>query len=1262
MAAIALCVWFPVNLKAAPPSTWWWDGATQPAPTGASLNVTTNVQNWLGDGYWDNGSSVEALIGWNDGDSAIFGGTASSQTIGADGITIGNMTFGEGPQGAGNSGTAYTLSGGTITLSANTGITNNTDTVISALLAGSGSLTKWGTSALTLTAENPYTGGTTVNAGTLCAWAGNTPTGAIGGGDVTVNNGGTISVGNDNSFVGGSHAPSSVITINAGGLIISTNGATCHLQPMVLDGGILNATIENDVYGNWNFDYGVSTPGDGSSSFILGGNATLTQGGGSVFDIGANDTLTVSTALQDTYNILSQGLIKTGDGTLTLTAANSYSGGTTVNSGTVFANAANSEIGAMGGDVAVNGGGTISVGGDNSLVGYLPSSYSAITINAGGLIISTNGAACHLEPLVLNGGTLSATIENASYGNWEFDYGVSTPGNGTSSFISGGNAGLTQVGGTVFNVGAGDTLMVSTVLAGSSSFTDQGLIESGGGTLTILATNTSTAQWMVAAGTLNGTGTIAAPVWVQPGGTLAAGTASSLGTLSLSGGLTLAGNVSLRINSITRTSDSLSQMAGFIYGGTLTVTDLGASLAKGETFTLFKLGGGAYGGGFTSFVLPALTPGLSWDLSQLTVNGSISVTNATGTPIFSPSPGTCLGAQTVTISSLTPGAIIYYTTNGSTPSATSLQGAAPVAVYVPENTTLTISAYAQVSGGLDSAVVAGTYTTVSEAIWTDTNGGNWLESDNWQHGLVGQGSGVTADFSQLTLSDDVSVTLNVPITVGQLIFGDVGNNYSWNVNPGAADTLTMDATNTPAITVSNQSATITVNIAGTDGLAKLGPGTLTLTGANTYSGGTTIDNGTISTSDFASLGSGPIQIGADGTNSFGTDGYNQPAFANAVSGSGAFNVWGSPGNQSFWSGDWSGFSGTLTLAAGDTGWWARSANTGGTAMQVNMIGGSPGCFLGLYDNESSITRTYNIGELTGGVGAVIFGQPNTADNITVSVGALDASTTFAGLIQDNWNGPTDASSTINLTKVGSGTLTLSGANTYTGATTVSSGTLQVDGAIASGAVAVQSGGTLDGAGVIAGPVMVNSGGTLNAGDLSGPGMLTISNALTLNPGSATMMRLNQAAATNDSVSGITMLTCGGTLTVTNLGGTLAAGNSFQLFNAATYAGSFSATNLPALGAGLAWNWLPTNGTLAVISTALPAPKITGFSHLADGWFSLTFSGSPGADYSVYATTNLALPISNWMVLTTGSFNGAPVPFQDTNATKYKARFYEVVLP
>jgi hypothetical protein len=54
------------------------------------------------------------------------------------------------------------------------------------------------------------------------------------------------------------------------------------------------------------------------------------------------------------------------------------------------------------------------------------------------------------------------------------------------------------------------------------------------------------------------------------------------------------------------------------------------------------------------------------------------------------------------------------------------------------------------------------------------------------------------------------------------------------------------------------------------------------------------------------------------------------------------------------------------------------------------------------------------------------------------------------------------------------------------------------------------------------------------------------------------------------------------LSVTNLSGTPAIGNSFQLFTAGSYAGTFAATNLPALGAGLAWNWNPENGTLSVI--------------------------------------------------------------------------------
>ena len=703
-------------------------------------------------------------------------------------------------------------------------------------------------------------------------------------------------------------------------------------------------------------------------------------------------------------------------------------------------------------------------------------------------------------------------------------------------------------------------------------------------------------------------------------------------------------------------------MNGVTFGGTLTVTDLGNSLALGKTFTLFQIAGGAYSGGFASFNLPALPANLSWDLSQLPVNGSIFVTNAAGAPVFSPPPGAYAGGQLVTISSFTPGTTIYYTTNGAAPSSDSLSGLAPVTVSVPNNATTTIRAYAHLSGYPDSAVVTATYTIMPEAVWTDVNGGSWNLPGNWMNGVVGQGSGVTADFSQLTLPWNGTVTLDGAITIGQLIFADVGNANSWIVSPGRSDTLTLDATNTPTITVSNQSAIITATIAGTNGLVKAGPGTLTLAGMNTYSGGTTISNGVIATTDFATLGTGAIRIGSNGTYSFTTDYYNQPTFPNAVSGSGAFNAYGNPGNQSFWSGDWSGFSGTLTLAAGDTGWWAESANTGSPAMKVNMIGGSPGCYLATYDKESGITRTYNIGELTGGVGAVIFGQPYTANNITLSVGALGASTTYAGVIQNNWALATDTTSTMNLTKVGSGNLTLSGTNYYTGVTIVSNGTLEVDGVLGAGAVTVQNGGTLDGAGVIAGPVAVNSGGALAAGDVSGVGALSIANTLTLNPGAATTLRINQAAATNDSVTAITTLTYGGALTVTNLGGTLAAGNSFPLFNAAAYAGNFAATNLPALGSGLAWNWTPTNGTLAVVSLPPPRPVFTGFGHLSNGSFSLSFTGASGVDYTVYATTNVALPISSWTVITNGLFNGAAVNFQDTNATNFRARFYQVELP
>src|SRR5208283_5483762 len=100
-------------------------------------------------------------------------------------------------------------------------------------------------------------------------------------------------------------------------------------------------------------------------------------------------------------------------------------------------------------------------GGDNSLVGYSTSGTRQIQINAGGLLVNTlnNGdgfSTAHLNALVLDGGTLSSVASDAAYGSWSLDYGVFTPGDGSTSYITGGNLSLTEIGGTVFNVGAGD--------------------------------------------------------------------------------------------------------------------------------------------------------------------------------------------------------------------------------------------------------------------------------------------------------------------------------------------------------------------------------------------------------------------------------------------------------------------------------------------------------------------------------------------------------------------------------------------------------------------------------------------------------------------------------------------------------------------------------------------------------------------------------------------------------------------------------------
>ena len=369
----------------------------------------------------------------------------------------------------------------------------------------------------------------------------------------------------------------------------------------------------------------------------------------------------------------------------------------------------------------------------------------------------------------------------------------------------------------------------------------------------------------MAGGTLGGNGTIGGAVTVQGGGTLAAGTPSAIGTLTLGSTLDLnADSINLmRINKTgsTLTADkvSMSGSGGIAYNGTLVVVSNANSDAftGGDEFTLFAKSAGAFSGSFAAISLPPLGAGLTWDTSQLPTTAAFRCSRPPSWPRpTSIRGGGYAGAQSVVISSATVGATIYYTTDNWTTTNTYT-----VPVMVPVSATTTIQAYAVKSGLLNSAVGSATYVTEPVAVWLNPSGGSWADPNNWTNNIVGQGRNGTADLSTLALAGPAAVTLDMSPTIGNLIFGDVGDLYTWEVGPGnPAGVLTLDATNTPVVNVINQTTTIAAAVAGTNGLTKAGAGTLTLGGVNTYSGETTVAAGTLKLNVVNASGSGAITL------------------------------------------------------------------------------------------------------------------------------------------------------------------------------------------------------------------------------------------------------------------------------------------------------------------------------------------------------------------------------------------------------------------
>jgi fibronectin-binding autotransporter adhesin len=320
--------------------------------------------------------------------------------------------------------------------------------------------------------------------------------------------------------------------------------------------------------------------------------------------------------------------------------------------------------------------------------------------------------------------------------------------------------------------------------------------------------------------------------------------------------------------------------------------------------------------------------------------------------------------------------------------------------------------------------------------------------------------------------------------------------------------------------------------------------------------------------------------------------------------------------------------GTVTINSPISGPGSMNFPNGYSGKTTAIILAANNTYAGTTTVGASSSVTIGAGGTAGTLGA-----GNTTDNGTLTFNRT-GSYSYSGII----------SGTGAVTKTASGSVTLAGANTYSGNTTVSAGTLLIGNTNAgTGSVAVNSGGTLGGNGAISGAVTVASGGSLALG-LS---TLTINNNLSLAGNVSVSVNKSLTPANGMAAVSGTLTTTGGSVTVSNLGSALAAGDTFQLFSQAVSGGA--AMTVSGGGAGVVWNNnLALNGTISVVSVTAPKPQITQ-AQISNG--SIIFSGTNGpgsGTYEVLSSTNLALPLNQWTDLSTNSFqsNGQ---FSVTNA-------------
>ena len=245
-------------------------------------------------------------------------------------------------------------------------------------------------------------------------------------------------------------------------------------------------------------------------------------------------------------------------------------------------------------------------------------------------------------------------------------------------------------------------------------------------------------------------------------------------------------------------------------------------------------------------------------------------------------------------------------------------------------------------------------------------------------------------------------------------------------------------------------------------LVKKGSGKMTLSGANTFSGNTTLDEGSLEVKNAQALGTGSLSQ-TDGSSSLifdttGTVTNDLSIFSveflqdvilsgNIIANNATYDV--ADGVTAEASGDITGTGGTTKIGLGTQVLSGNNTYTGANDVQVGTL--RAGSTTAFGDNVATTVDSGAVLELDGfsnsigslaGAGTVENASVTAA---TLTTGADNTSTTFSGILQDGAGG-----GTFGLTKVGTGTMTLTGANQHTGTTTLNAGTLVLGNVSAAG--------------------------------------------------------------------------------------------------------------------------------------------------------------------------------------------------------------------